>query len=92
MEIQENDQEIIGHNENKQDQYEEQGAQEILVEQGLENKQQQKIYHICSFTEDDEILVKKAEMERYNEEKMEKLMRVVKEIRYYPERIPPNLR
>ena len=31
-------------------------------------------------------------MERYNEEEEELLMRVVKEIRYDPERIPPNLR
>ena len=31
-------------------------------------------------------------MERYNEEEKELLMRVVKEIRYDPERIPPNLR
>ena len=31
-------------------------------------------------------------MERYNEEVKELLMRVVKEIRYDPERIPPNLR
>ena len=31
-------------------------------------------------------------MERYNEEKKELLMRVAKEIRYDPERIPPNLR
>ena len=31
-------------------------------------------------------------MERYNDEKKELLMRVVKEIGYDPERIPPNLR
>ena len=31
-------------------------------------------------------------MERYNDEKKELLMRVVKEIRYDPERIPSNLR
>ena len=31
-------------------------------------------------------------MERYNEEEKELLMRVVKEIRCDPERIPPNLR
>ena len=31
-------------------------------------------------------------MKRYNEEEKELLMRVVKEIRYDPERIPPNLR
>ena len=61
-----------------------------MVEQGHENEQQQKTYLICSFPEDDKILVKKAEMERYNEEEKELLMRVVKEIRYDPERIPPN--
>ena len=92
VEVQENVQEIIEDNENKQGQVEEQGAQEILVEQGHENEQQQKTYHVCSFPEDDEILVKKAEMERYNEEEKELLMRVAKEIRYDPERIPPNLR
>ena len=31
-------------------------------------------------------------MKRYNEEEKELLMRVVKEFRYDPERIPPNLR
>ena len=62
-----------------------------MVEQGHENEQQQ-TFHLCSFPEDDEILVKKAEMERYNEEEKELLMRVAKEIRYDPERIPPNLR
>ena len=92
VKVEENDQEIIRHNENKQGESEEQGAQEILVEQGHENEQQQKTYHVCSFPEDDEILVKKAEMERYNEEEKELLMRVAKEIRYDPERIPPNLR
>ena len=92
VEVQENVQEIIEDNENKQGQVEEQGAQEILVEQGHENEQQQKTYHVCSFPEDDEILVKKAEMERYNEEEKELLMRVAKEIRHDPERIPPNLR
>ena len=63
-----------------------------MVKQGHENEQQQKTYHICSFPEDNEILLKKAELERYNEEEKELLMRVVKEIRYDPERIPPNLR
>ena len=92
VEVQENVQEIIEHNENKQGQAEEQRAQEILVEQGHENVQQQKTYHVCSFPEGDEILVKKAEMERYNEAEKELLMRVVKEIRYDPERIPPNLK
>ena len=92
VEVQENVQEIIERNENKQGQPEERGAQGILVEQGDENEQQQKSYHVCSFPEDDEILVKKAEMERYNEEEMELLMRVAKEIRYDPKRIPPNLK
>ena len=92
MEVQENDQEIVEHNGNKQSQSEEQGTQEILVEQGHENEQHQKTYHIFSFPEDDKILEKKAEMERYNEEEKELLIRVVKEIRYDPERIPPNLR
>ena len=81
MEIQENNQEIIEHNENKQSQSGEQEKQEVLVEQGHENEQQQKTYHISSFPEDDEIVVKKAEMESYNEEDKERLMRVVKEIR-----------
>ena len=92
VEVQENFQEIIEHNKNKHGQAEERGAQEILVEQGHENEQQQKTYHVCSFPKDDEILVKKAEVERYNEEEKELLMRVAKEIRYDPERIPPNLR
>ena len=42
MEVQENDQEIIEHNENKQSHSEEQVVQNILVEQGHENEQQQK--------------------------------------------------
>ena len=37
IKVQENEQEIIEHNENKQGQSEEQGAQEILVEKGHEN-------------------------------------------------------
>ena len=90
MEVQENKREIIEQNENKQGQLEEQGAQKVLVEQGHENEQQQKTF-ICSFPEDDEILVKKPEMERYNEEEKELLIRMVKETRYDPERIPPNL-
>ena len=40
--------------------------------------QKQKTYHISSFPEDDEILVKKAEIESNNEEEKELLMRVVK--------------
>ena len=63
-----------------------------MVEQGHENEQQQKTYHICSFAGDDEILMKKGEMERCNEEEKELLMRLVKEIRYHPERISANLR
>ena len=39
MEVEENDRELIEYNENKQGQSEEQGAQEILIEQGLENEQ-----------------------------------------------------
>ena len=92
VEVQENDQEIIEHNKNKQGQLEKQGLQEILGEQGHENEQQQKTYHVCSFPEDDEILVKKAEMERCNEEEKKLLIRVVKEIRYDPATIPPSLR
>ena len=61
-------------------QLKEQGAQEVLVEQGHENELQQKTYHISSFPEDDELLVKKAEMKSYNEEDKELLMRVLKEI------------
>ena len=38
MEVQENNQEITEHNENKQGQLEEQWTQEVLVEQGHENK------------------------------------------------------
>ena len=63
-----------------------------MVEQGHECEQQQKRCHVCLFLEDDEISAKKAEMERYNEEEKELLMRVAKEIRYYPDRIPPKLR
>ena len=66
MEVQGNDQEILEHNENKQSQSEQHGAQEVLVEQGHENEQQQKTYHISSFPEDNEIFVKKAEMGSYN--------------------------
>ena len=63
-----------------------------MVKQGNQNEQQQKTYHVCSFQEDDEILVKKAQMERCNEEEKELLMRVAKEIRYDLDRIPRNLR
>ena len=69
VKVEENDQEIIRHNENKQGESEEQGAQEILVQQGHENEQQQKTYHICSFPEDNEILVTKSEMENTMERK-----------------------
>ena len=71
VEVQQNVQEIIEiieHNGNKQGRADERWTQEILVEQGHENEQQQKTYRVCSFPEDDETSVKKAEMERYNEE------------------------
>ena len=86
VEVEENDQEINQHNDNKKGQSEEQGAQEILFEQGHENEQKQQAYHICSFPEDDKTLVKKAEMQRYNEQEKELLMRVVKGIIYDSER------
>ena len=92
VEVQENDQEKIEHNENNQSQSEEQGTQEVLVEQGQENKKQQKTYYVSSFLEDEEMLVKKAEMESYYEDEKELLIKVVKEIRYGPERIQPNLK
>ena len=82
----------VNRKSDRQGQPEERGAQEILVEQGHDNEQQQKTYHVYSFPEDDEILVKKTEMERYNEEEKELLMRVAKEIRCDPERSSPNLR
>ena len=63
-----------------------------MVEQGHEIKQQQETYQISSFSEKDEILVRKAEMESCNKEKKELLRGLVKEIRCDPERIPPNLR
>ena len=66
MEAQEDDQEIIEHNENKQSQLEQQGAQEFLVEQGHESEQQQETHHISSFPEDDEILPMKAETESHS--------------------------
>ena len=71
VEVQQNVQEIIEiieYNGNKQGRAKERWTQEILVEQGHENEQQQKTYRVCSFPEDDQTLVKKAEMERYNEE------------------------
>ena len=43
VEVQENDQKIIEHIENKQSQSEEQETQETFVKQGHENEQQQKI-------------------------------------------------
>ena len=63
IEVPQNEQEKIEHKENKQGQSQEQWAQETLVEQGHKNEQQRKTYDIdiCSFPEDDEILVKKAE-------------------------------
>ena len=62
-----------------------------MLEQGHVYKQLRKTYHVSSFPEDDKILVKKAVMESYNEEEKGLIMRVVKEIRYNPERIPRNL-
>ena len=58
----------------------------------MRTSSKQKTHQICSFPEDDGILLKKAEMEKYNEEEKELLMRVMKEVRYDLERIPPNLR
>ena len=95
LDVQENDQEMTEHNDDKpigMSQSEEQGVKEVMAEQGNEKSKQQKTYHISSFPEDDEILVKKGKMEHYNEEEKKLLMRVVKEIRYDPERIQPNLR
>ena len=63
-----------------------------MLEQGHENEQQHKAYHTGSFPEDDEILMKKAEMESYNEEEKELLMWVAKETRYDTGRIKPNLK
>ena len=58
----------------------------------MRTSSKQKTHQICSFPEDNEILLKKAEMEKYNEGEKELLMRVMKEVRYDLERIPPNLR
>ena len=71
---------------------EEQQTREILVKQRYENEQQQKTYHISLFSEDDETLLKKIKVNSYNEEEKELLMRVVKDIRYDPERITSSLR
>ena len=92
VEVQEDDQEIIKHKKNKQRQSEDQGVQEVLVEKWHESEQEQETYRISSSTEDDEILVRKAEMESCKEEEQKLLMRAMKEIRCDPERIPPNLR
>ena len=92
MEVKENDQEIIKHSKNKLNQLEEQGTQEVLLEQGHESGQHQETCHISSSPEDDEILVRKTEMESCNEEEKELLMRVIKKIRCDPESIPLNLR
>ena len=43
------------------------------------------------FPEDDEIVVGRAEIERYDEEEKELLRKVLNEIRQNPEKIPPNL-
>ena len=58
----------------------------------MRTSSKQKTHQICSFPEDNETLLKKAEMEKYNEGEKELLMRVMKEVRYDLERIPPNLR
>ena len=47
VKVQENAQEITEHDEYKQGQPEERGTQEILVDQGHENEEQQKAYHVC---------------------------------------------
>ena len=44
------------------------------------------------FPEDDEIVVGRAEIERYDEEGKELLRKVLNEIRQNPEKIPPNLK
>ena len=44
------------------------------------------------FPDDDEIMVGRAEIERYDEEEKELLRKVLNEIRQNPEKIPPNLR
>ena len=44
------------------------------------------------FAEDEEIVVGRAEIERYDEEEKELLRKVLNEIRQNPEKIPPNLR
>ena len=44
------------------------------------------------FPEDDEIVVGRAEIEKYDEEEKDLLRKVLNEIRQNPEKIPPNLR
>ena len=44
------------------------------------------------FPEEDEIVVKRAEIERYDDEEKELLRKVLNEIRQNPGKIPPNLR
>ena len=44
------------------------------------------------FPEDDEMVVGRGEIERYDEEEKELLRKVLNEIRQNPEKIPPNLR
>ena len=92
VEVQENEQEKIEHKKNQKNQLQEQGVQEVSVEQGNDSEQQQETHHISLFLEDDEILVKKAEMESLSGGEKERLMRVVKKIRRDPERILANLR
>ena len=92
MEDQDDDLEIMEHDENKQSQLKEQGAQGVLVKQVHESEQQKETYLISLLPEDDETLVRKAETENCNEEEKKLLMRLVKEIRFDPERTSPNPR
>ena len=92
VEVQENEEEKIEHKKNQKNHLQEQGVQEVSVEQGNDSEQQQETHHISLFLEDDEILVKKAEMESLSGGEKERLMRVVKKIRRDPERILANLR
>ena len=68
------------------------GHKRSWFKKDMRTSSKQKTHQICSFPEDDEILLKKAEMEKYNEGEKELLLRVMKEVRYDLEIIPPNLR
>ena len=78
--------EIIKHSKNKRSQPVEKEA--LLVEQEHGIEQHQETYCTSLFPEVVEILVRKTEMESCNKEEKELLMRVVKEIRCDPERMP----